>query len=185
MSTPCLKVVLVGDGQVGKTWLVRSFIDKDLHTDSFTTFDNYTVNLKMNSRLYQLSIWDTAGQEQYDKLRVLSYPQTDVFLLCYAINSISSFNNVMKWYKEVRRYDKKVILVACKQDTRRDMVDSGDAVSEERGRRLADNNDMGFIECSAVDKYNIAEVFKMCVDAVREGEPPRQKWWRKFFCCGC
>lgn len=61
-----------------------------------------------------LGLWDTAGQEDYDRLRPLSYPQTDVFLICYSVASPSSFENVTsKWYPEIKHHcpDAPIILV--------------------------------------------------------------------------
>lgn len=61
-----------------------------------------------------LGLWDTAGQEDYDRLRPLSYPQTDVFLICFSIASPSSFENVTsKWYPEIKHHcpDAPIILV--------------------------------------------------------------------------
>ena len=52
--------------------------------------------------MINLGLWDTAGQEDYDRLRPLSYPQTDVFLCCFAVVSPDSYNNVKdKWIPEV------------------------------------------------------------------------------------
>jgi cell division control protein 42 len=51
---------------------------------------------------YTLGLFDTAGQEDYDRLRPLSYPQTDVFLVCFSVTSPASFENVReKWFPEV------------------------------------------------------------------------------------
>lgn len=61
-----------------------------------------------------LGLWDTAGQEDYDRLRPLSYPQTDVFLICFSVASPSSFENVTsKWYPEIKHHcpDAPIILV--------------------------------------------------------------------------
>lgn len=63
-------------------------------TPSLRSFDNYTASVMVDGRPISLGLWDTAGQEDYDRLRPLSYPQTDVFLICFSIVSPPSFDNV-------------------------------------------------------------------------------------------
>ncbi|VDP75303.1 unnamed protein product [Schistosoma curassoni] len=68
-----------------------------------------------------LGLWDTAGQEDYDRLRPLSYPQTDVFLVCFSLVSRTSFENVRsKWHPEISAYVPRapIILVGTKRDLR-------------------------------------------------------------------
>jgi cell division control protein 42 len=57
-------------------------------------FDNYAVTVMVDEEPYTLGLFDTAGQEDYDRLRPLSYPQTDVFLVCFSVMSPASFENV-------------------------------------------------------------------------------------------
>lgn len=60
------------------------------------------INKFKGTEPYTLGLFDTAGQEDYDRLRPLSYPQTDVFLICFSLCSPPSFENVReKWFPEV------------------------------------------------------------------------------------
>lgn len=112
----------------------------------FNRFDNYSAPMVVDSIPVSLGLWDTAGQEDYDRLRPLSYPQvndvcpvlllqlicltffylpfqTDVFLVCFSVASPSSFENVVsKWYPEIKHHcpDAPMILVGTKIDLRED-----------------------------------------------------------------
>ena len=81
-------------------------------------FDNYSAPMVCDGVQVSLGLWDTAGQEDYDRLRPLSYPQTDVFLICFSVVSPSSFENVTsKWYPEIKHHcpDAPILVVGMSQ----------------------------------------------------------------------
>ena len=121
-----------------------------------------------------LGLWDTAGQEDYDRLRPLSYPGTDVFLICYAVDNRASFKNARnKWSEEIKHYagDAPIILVATKVDLRQKAEKedlSIDCVSTEEGQRLA--QEIGAyksVECSALTQYQLKDVFDESIRCVK------------------
>ncbi len=73
-----------------------------------SVFDNYSATVMVDGKTISLGLWDTAGQEDYDRLRPLSYPQTDVFLICFSLVSPPSYENVRT--KVSPLYLKRVIL---------------------------------------------------------------------------
>jgi small GTP-binding protein len=88
-----------------------------------TVFDNYSQEMIVSGKRINLNLWDTGGGEDYPRLRPLSYPQTNVFLLCFAVDSPSSFENVRSsWILELQHHcpDTPIILVGTKSDQRDD-----------------------------------------------------------------
>uniref|UniRef100_A0A8C1NC25 Rho-related GTP-binding protein RhoA-D n=2 Tax=Cyprinus carpio TaxID=7962 RepID=A0A8C1NC25_CYPCA len=118
------KLVIVGDGACGKTCLLIVF-SKDQFPEVYvpTVFENYIADIEVDSKQVELALWDTAGQEDYDRLRPLSYPDTDVILMCFSIDSPDSLENIPeKWTPEVKHFcpNVPIILVGNKKDLRND-----------------------------------------------------------------
>ena len=119
-----VKCVVVGDGTVGKTCLLISFTQNKFPSEFVPTiFDNFTACLMVDGKPITLYLWDTAGQDEYDRLRPLSYPNTDVFLICFSLVDKASYDNVgNRWYPEVRHHCPMapIVLVGTKLDLRDD-----------------------------------------------------------------
>ena len=147
----------------------------ELHTFSIsshkpTVFENYVADIEVDNKKVELALWDTAGQEDYDRLRPLSYPDTDVILMCFAIDSPDSLENIPeKWIPEVKHFcpNIPVILVGNKKDLRNDIQTikelgkrSQKPVTPEEGRVMAEKiKAFQYIECSAKTKEGVNIVF--------------------------
>lgn len=180
-----LKCVVVGDGAVGKSCLLISYT-----TNSFpgeyvpTVFDNYAANVMVDGKPVNISFWDTAGQEDYDRLRPLAYPSTDVFLLCYSIASPASLQNCReKWMPELKHHcpNTPVLLVANKLDLRsgggQDTAGRRILTWEEGHKMAKELGCVGFHESSALTQRGLKEVFDSAILAVLNSPGSEKHAW--------
>jgi len=179
-----VKCVVVGDGAVGKTCLLLCYTTNAFPGEYVpTVFDNYATNVNFEGKQINLALWDTAGQEDYDRLRPLSYPSTDIFLVCYSVVNPASYDNVKtKWYPEVTHHcpNTPIILLGTKIDLRedKDMLEklksrNSAPVSSQSGEQLArEINAVKYMECSALTQKGLKEVFE---SAIRAAITPKQK----------
>lgn len=166
---PKIKIVVVGDGAVGKTCLLISFTEDRFPEDYVpTVFDNMKKTTEVDNKEVAFNLWDTAGQEGYERLRILSYPDTDIFLLCFAVNKKASLKNAgSHWWPEIGHHcpDGKFLLVGTKADLRKEGGD--DLLSDSEIAEVAKLVDaVDTIECSAKSGDNVDNVFFTAARAI-------------------
>ncbi|KAJ5074452.1 hypothetical protein M0811_01083 [Anaeramoeba ignava] len=181
-----IKLVVVGDHGVGKTSLLISYSENRFPDSNYPAFfDQNSKQLMINGKPINLGLWDTAAQEEYDRLRPLSYPQTDIFLLCFSIVSNTSLDNLkLKWIPEINQYcpNAPFILVGTKLDLRddQDTINSLEEkglypISYQLGYDLANEiNAIEYIECSAKTQQNVGNLFDEAVKAIVQPKSKNQ-----------
>ncbi|XDA86582.1 hypothetical protein R6Z07F_016318 [Ovis aries] len=173
---------------VCKQWLPSGRNCKDQFPEVYvpTVFENYVADIEVDGKQVELALWDTAGQEDYDRLRPLSYPDTDVILMCFSIDSPDSLENIPeKWTPEVKHFcpNVPIILVGNKKDlrndehTRRELAKmKQEPVKPEEGRDMANRiGAFGYMECSAKTKDGVREVFEMATRAALQARRGKKK----------
>ena len=146
----------------------------------FCRFDNYAITVLVHGQPITLGLFDTSGQEDYDRLRPLSYPQTDVFLVCFSLVSPATLENVAeKWAPEIKHHcpNTPMILVGTNLDLQDDaatierLKEMGLApITRKQGkamqRRIAA---VAYMECSALTKVGLKDVFDEAIRTAMQG----------------
>ncbi|GAA5917404.1 hypothetical protein JCM5296_000208 [Sporobolomyces johnsonii] len=175
-----VKLTCVGDGGVGKTCLLIVYSQKRFPTDYVpTVFENYVLNKQYENKIVEFALWDTAGQEEYDRLRPLSYPETDVIFICFAVDFPVSLENIEdKWYPEVAHFCEGVpiVLIATKTDLRTDQraldllkAQGRHPVTPAEGAAVAKTIGARYAEVSAMTGQGVEEVFDLALREAMKG----------------
>ncbi|OBT42752.1 rho family, other [Pseudogymnoascus sp. WSF 3629] len=174
------KLVLLGDGASGKTSLLNVFTRGYFPTVyEPTVFENYVHDIFVDNVHIELSLWDTAGQEEFDRLRSLSYDDTHAIMLCFSVESKDSLENIeSKWVGEIAENcpGVKLVLVALKCDLRENddaaedepvAVDGQpvrrekkECITYQQGLEVARRiGALRYLECSAMRNRGVNEAF--------------------------
>ncbi|OAF69071.1 GTP-binding protein rho4 [Intoshia linei] len=165
------KLVVVGDGSIGKTCLLISYAKNEFPDEYIpTVFEIHVTLIEMDTCSIRFALWDTAGQEEYDSLRPLSYPNSDVILTVFSVAEMASYHNIRdRWWNEIKHYCplSQTILVATKIDLRDDSKLLKDL--EDRNNTILLRKDTllmatklkfdAWHECSAKTKVGLNELF--------------------------
>ncbi|KAH6946692.1 hypothetical protein HPB50_014606 [Hyalomma asiaticum] len=176
------KLTVVGDGGCGKACLV--VVSSKGHPPGGvpTVSDNYVADIEVSGKQVELALWDTAGQYDYDRLRPLSYADTHVIIVCFNIDSPDSLENIPEnSATEVSHFCPNVptIVLRNKKDMRDDqrtLLGKLATVTPEEGRAMAKKiNACACVECSAITKDGVREVFETAMKAALKTKKTKKK----------
>ena len=164
------KLIIVGDTLVGKSSLLSKYVDELFLKSIEPTIgvDFKVKTIKVKEKYIKLQIWDTAGREKFHNIITRYFRGSSGILLLYDITNKESFKNISKWIKlnENSTSNENIkVLVGNKCD-----LDDNRVVSEEEGKKLADDYDMIFFEASAKTGKNINEIFYSLVTKIVNSE---------------
>ncbi|KAL0760957.1 hypothetical protein Bca101_077107 [Brassica carinata] len=190
-----VKCVTVGDGAVGKTYFTLGFDKAWLCTDAYSWKEHLyskipegfkrmgsAANVVVDGSTVNLGLWDTAGQEDYNRLRPLSYRGADVFLLAFSLISKASYENIYKkWLPELKHYAPTIpiVLVGTKLDLRDDKQFLKDhpgaaSITTAQGEELRKMiGAVRYLECSSKTQQNVKSVFDTAIRVALR--PPKAK----------
>ncbi|KAM5193066.1 rho-related GTP-binding protein RhoF [Mantella aurantiaca] len=190
-----VKMVIVGDGGCGKTSLLMVYA-KGSFPEQYapSVFEKYTTNITIGSKEILLHLYDTAGQEDYDRLRPLSYQDVNLVLICYDVTNPTSFDNVLiKWYPEVHHFCRGVpiVLIGCKTDLRMDKErlrklksSQQEPITYFQGEATCKNIQAEeYLECSAKFQENVDNVFREATLIALNGMKKEQRMRKKHRSC--
>lgn len=154
---PLFKVVVVGDGTVGKTTLIRRYCEGKFHASRVATIgvDFHTQHVQLPAGMVKLSIWDMAGQERFQVVRNQFYRGSRAAALVFDVTNSTSLINLRRWRQEVLQAvpAQKLVVVGNK-------IDLGRAVRTPIGRAFASYVGAAYLETSALTGEGVSHLFE-------------------------
>jgi small GTP-binding protein len=159
-----IKIVVVGDSGVGKSNILTRYAENQFNQDSKATVgvELHNKTYKINDKYIKVHLWDTAGQERYKSITAAYYRGAKGAMIVYDITRPETFNNVDKWFNEIREFGEKnvqLLMVGNKSDLKHlKAVDNGKALDK------AGTLGIALMETSALDSSNVDEAFKKLIN---------------------
>jgi len=162
-----IKMLMLGDSNVGKSSILLRYIDDTFNTDILNTIGvDYKVKMidQEDGKRIKLAIWDTAGQERFRTLTASYYRGANGIVLVYDCANRATFVNCKMWLEDIQKNlpgkEISIILVCNKIDLEQREV------QRDEGEQLASDHGMVYVEASAKTREGITHVFDQLVDKV-------------------
>ena len=152
------KIILLGDTTVGKTAFFKRFFLNEF-TDSFITTIGLTElskYVKIEYKVYKIQIWDTSGQKRFKIIPQKYYEKADGIILMYDITNSDSFDNIINWTRDIRKNASENLIIYL-IGNKVDLIDDR-KINIEKGRKIASDERMKFIEVSCKWNLNISDI---------------------------
>ena len=160
------KIVIVGDSGVGKTNLVKRFIQNTFSSNTLATVgvEFFSNTYYINDKLIKIEMWDTAGQERYKSITSAYYKGAMGALLVYDVTNQATFNNIERWYNEIRDFSSKdiqIIMIGNKTDLKDNIV-----ITTEMSQNKAADLEIPVVETSALNASNVKVAFHLLIKEI-------------------
>ncbi|KAJ6252296.1 ras and ef-hand domain-containing protein [Anaeramoeba flamelloides] len=160
------KIVLVGQGSVGKTCLIMQYCKNTFETGTMVTIgiEFMTKYVDIHGKTVCAQIWDTAGQEKFRSIPATLFRGSHAAIFVYDVTNYESFEKVQDWIKQADEHcpqKKYYLLIGNKIDRVQDRK-----VSKEVGERFAKQHNMNFLETSAKTAQNVNQAFLQVLNAI-------------------
>ena len=162
------KLLIIGESGVGKTCLLLRFTDDSFTANHLTTIgiDFKIKIINLENKLIKLQIWDTAGQERFRTITKTYYKGAHGIILTYDVTDENSFKNIKNWIKQIEQNAQTNV---CKVLVGNKCDKPDRKVSEEEGRKLANDFGMNLFETSAKSNQNVNETFTFLTREILKG----------------
>ena len=161
-----LKFIIIGDPSVGKSNILLKYVHNKFTNEYQSTIgvEFAAKNINIDGKIFRIQIWDTAGQENFRSLTRSYFKNSACAIITYDITNKESFDNVEEWINEIKNQSSKdilLVLVGNKNDLENERI-----VNFDEGKKFADDNNMLFIETSALNGTGIDQLFNMCCNDI-------------------
>lgn len=178
MADGTLKLVVVGESQVGKTALLTTYKEGKLpSTELPELFDNSLKEIEVGGKKYSFGLWDTGGRQEQDRLRPNSYHHANVFFLCFSTANSDTFTIIKsKWVKELKVHAPGVpiVLVGLKTDEREKAESKSKVVTTQQGQKLANQiKAVAYMEACSMTGEGVNALFDKAIDVSINPPPPQ------------